>query len=127
MSNSGNTLHHQKDQIPVVSPRPRSDETSIADISSSELLCPMCNSIDWANLSTTSSDVLGGLSIPGHGGRVLRSFTASRDQLLVSSRRICRLVGHLKDPNPCLPRYRLYARVELASTIVVVKCLAETK
>lgn len=107
MTDSSDTPSHQNNHIPIVPPRTGSNTTAVADISSSELLCRRCKTIDWANLLTTSSNISDGLGNTTYGTRILRIFTASRDQLVVSGCRVCRLAGYLKDPDPRFDRCRL--------------------
>lgn len=70
-----------------------------------ETLCKQCQRIDWPRVPDWEK--LSGLQTStvsyrtGHGAKVLRIFEEeSRDQLLESRCRVCRLVGHLSNPRP---------------------------
>lgn len=90
--------------------------------SSLESLCNMCRAVDWPNVTDwegiRSLPTVFGLII---GRKSLVVGQSSRAQLLVSRCRVCRLIGHLFNPDldGCLiTMYRLEARDYLTESFV---------
>lgn len=70
------------------------------DDSSLESLCSLCRAVDWSNVTDWDA-IKSPPTVPQHlhGTKILVFGNSSRAQLLASRCRVCRLIGHLVNPD----------------------------